>query len=114
MHAYLRGPDCKKKYEVSSKTHSDRMLVLLKYSTKLQGTASDLSQTKKLTVLLHSFPAAWINDYGKIHRGIHRCGDPPVITRFILRRVGRGAEIIAVVIEHKEILVEQGRFSEKW
>mmetsp|Transcript_11533 Transcript_11533/g.27089 ORF Transcript_11533/g.27089 Transcript_11533/m.27089 type:complete len:102 (-) Transcript_11533:955-1260(-) len=70
MHAYLRGPDCKKKLDSTCKTHADRIVMLLKYTTKLHGTASPLSRTEKLTILLHTFPTAWIEDFGRIHSGV--------------------------------------------
>jgi len=70
MHAYLRGPDCKKKLDSTCKAHADRIVVLLKYTSKLHGTASPLSWTEKLTILLHTFLVAWIKDYRHIHNGV--------------------------------------------
>mmetsp|Transcript_14767 Transcript_14767/g.34162 ORF Transcript_14767/g.34162 Transcript_14767/m.34162 type:complete len:382 (-) Transcript_14767:1452-2597(-) len=70
MHAYLRSAECKKPSNVSCKQHADRMEQLFKYTSKLQGYGSTLSNKEQRTILLHSFPNEWINDYGKIHRGI--------------------------------------------
>jgi len=70
MHTYLRSSECKKPSNVSCKQHADRMEQLFKYTSKLQGYGSTLSNTERRTILLHSFPDDWIDDYCRIRRGI--------------------------------------------
>ena len=64
---YLRSPACKKKIESTCKEHTDQLLTLIKYTAKLQGFVADLDHLKTLTILLHSYPNAWIEDYVRIH-----------------------------------------------
>ena len=61
MHTYLRT--CKKPSNVSCKHHADRMAQLFKYTSKIHGHGSNLSNTEQKTILLHSFPDDWIDDY---------------------------------------------------
>mmetsp|Transcript_27601 Transcript_27601/g.75272 ORF Transcript_27601/g.75272 Transcript_27601/m.75272 type:complete len:205 (-) Transcript_27601:125-739(-) len=63
MHAYLRSAKCKKPSNVSCKQHADRMKQDFKYTAKFQGHGSNLSNTEQKTILLHSFPDDWIDDY---------------------------------------------------
>ena len=70
MHTYLRSPECRKPPAATCKDHADRILILMKYSTKLNGSSEPLSRVEKLTILLHSFPSSWIEHYGMIHSGI--------------------------------------------
>ena len=69
MHTYLRS-SCKKPSDVSCRDHSNRMELIMKYTTKLQGYAADLDHLQQMTILLHSFPSSWIEVYCRIHRGI--------------------------------------------
>jgi len=69
MHTYLRS-SCKKPSDVSCRDHSNRMDLIMKYTAKLQGYAADLNHLQQMTILLHSFPSSWIEDYCRIHRGI--------------------------------------------
>ena len=70
MHTYLRSAECRKTPAVTCKEHADRILILMKYTQKLEGSSAPLSRVEKLTILLHSFPSAWIESYGIIHMGI--------------------------------------------
>jgi len=67
MHVYLRGPACKKKSKSTCQEHTEQLLTLIKYTAKLQGFVTDLDHLQSLTIILHSYPHAWIEDYVRIH-----------------------------------------------
>eukprot|EP00536_Pseudo-nitzschia_multiseries_P011154 jgi/Psemu1/28011/gm1.28011_g len=70
MQTYIRSDACKKPHDITFKDHALRINRLIRYSDKLQGHGPKLSKISKTTMLLHTFPNLWVEQYGQIHGGV--------------------------------------------
>ena len=56
---YLKSDHCMKHRDKSVAEHQDRMEELMRYSTRLEGSRTDLSESEQKLILFGSFPVAW-------------------------------------------------------
>ena len=67
---YLKSTHCMKPREKSVAEHQDRLEELMRYSTHLEGTRADLSESEQKLILFGSFPIAWQINWKRTQRRI--------------------------------------------